>query len=72
MLGFWGAATGSAVLALFLKWAMASNPPVFVGIAVLGTFGFLYLGATLLAGAEEAKDAMHLIHRFIRRRQARD
>jgi len=51
----WAAAAASAAVALALERAASAAHPVIAAVVVLGPFGALYLGATLLLGVPEAR-----------------
>jgi peptidoglycan biosynthesis protein MviN/MurJ (putative lipid II flippase) len=51
----WGAAIACAAIALGVKVLCGDAHPVALAMAVLGSFGGLYLAATLALGVEEAR-----------------
>ena len=50
----WGSAAAGAVVAFFLKQALASRGPIELAAVVLGTYGVIYLGATMALRVPEA------------------
>jgi peptidoglycan biosynthesis protein MviN/MurJ (putative lipid II flippase) len=52
----WTAAVASAAVALIVERSIGELHPVVAAIAVLGTFGGLYLAATLALGIGEARN----------------
>jgi putative peptidoglycan lipid II flippase len=50
----WGSAAAGAAVALILKRALASRGPIELAAVVLGTYGVIYLGATMALRVPEA------------------
>jgi putative peptidoglycan lipid II flippase len=50
----WGSAAAGAIVAFFLKQALASRGPIELAAVVLGTYGVIYLGATMALRVPEA------------------
>ena len=65
MVKLWSAAIVGAVVAWLVKLALPSVHPAIAGALILGTYGVVFLGATLLMRIPEASSAVSRLKRRV-------
>lgn len=66
MLKLWSAAIIAAACALLVQWLLPEHGPIFAAIAVLGTYGIVYLALTLMLRIKECEALTAKLRRRLR------